>query len=456
MKKTAIIAAALCMALSVSASEKGGRKGDSPVKQEIKNHFAFYGFIRNFMSVDTRENKTGTGDLFYYLPLDENKNIHGDDLNSSASFRFLSLTTRLGVDVSGYSIGNAKFGAKVETDFYAGLSGTSTSGSSINGTAQLRMRLAYMTIGWDNLEYGRHNKASVALKMGQAWHPMAADQPHVTSLETGAPFNAFSRTPLIQADATFNKHVILSAAAIWQMQYLSQGPAGASAEYMKYSGVPEMYVGLSYKMDNGFLARAGASILSIKPRRLGQDNTGVTVKVSDRITTVNPYIYLQYTDKKFEVKAKTIYSQGGEHMNLMSGYGVTEKFNDGHWEYAPMQASSTWASASYGKKWQVMLMAGYIKNLGATKDLANVAGVTDQSSIYFSANGFKNLNSMWRIIPTVAYNVGKFTVALEYNITAAQYGGVNGQYILNARGLAKDDLHWVCNNRIQAMVRFSF
>ena len=60
---------------------------------------------------------------------------------------------------------------------------------------------------------------------------------------------------------------------------------------------------------------------------------------------------------------------------------------------------------------------------------------------------------MWRIIPTVAYNVGKFTLALEYNITAAQYGdGLS----YNARGLSLDGLHWVYNNRVQMMVRFTF
>ena len=60
---------------------------------------------------------------------------------------------------------------------------------------------------------------------------------------------------------------------------------------------------------------------------------------------------------------------------------------------------------------------------------------------------------MWRVIPTVAYNVGKFTLALEYNITAAQYGD---GLTYNARGLSTDGLHWVYNNRIQMMARFTF
>ena len=460
MKKIISLFAAAAMLLPAF-----GANAESGVKKEFKNHFKFYGFIRNYFAVDTRESVAGTGDLFYYLPKDVNMNEDGSqDLNQQASFRFLSLTSRIGVDVSGYQVGRTKFGAKVETDFYAGLS------NKINGTAQLRLRQAYMTIGWDDLKMGEDGKASVFLKLGQAWHPLAADQPHVTSLETGAPFNPFSRTPMVLMDASLGKNFMITAGAIWQMQYMSQGPNGASSEYIKYAGSPEGYLGFTFKSNDGFLARVGASVLSIKPRRIGKNANDVTVKVSDRITTVNPYVYLQYSHKAFQFKAKTTYSQGGEHMNLMSGYGISNmSFGDGHYEYTPLQASSTWASISYGKKWQVMLMAGYMKNLGTVKSLVTdrtddteYMGYTKSSNVYFNANGSSTLNSLWRIIPTVAYNIGKFTLALEYNVTSAQYGEYktfkddSKKYLRASDGLAKDNLHWVTNHRVQMMVKFTF
>lgn len=451
MKKTIVIALSLLLAVPSFGAKKEAKEA-SPVKEHLQSHFKFYGFIRNFFAFDTRESTAGTGDLFYYLPKDKKLNEIGDDLNAMPSFRFLALTSRVGVDVSGYQVGSTSFGAKIEADFYSGLSSSATS-SKINGTAQLRLRQAYVTIGWKELPMSGEAKAAVSLKIGQAWHPMAADQPHVLSLETGAPFGPFSRTPQVTMDANLGKHVILTASAIWQQQYLSQGPSGASAEYIKYSCTPEGYLGVSFKSDNGFLARIGSNVLSIKPRRTGKNSNGVEVKVSDRITTFSPFIYLQYKSGKFEVKAKSVFSQAGEHMNLMSGYGITGKFDDGHYEYAPIQTSSTWASISYGKKWQFMLMGGYIKNLGATKDFVNVSGVTDASDFYFSGNGSKNLNSMFRIIPAVTYNIGKFTLGLEYNMTAAQYGDGKSY---NARGLSLEGLHWVYNNRIQAMVKFTF
>lgn len=477
MKKAFAIVLAVLMAGPMVAQAKKA-KDDSPVKEHLQNHFKFYGFIRNYFAVDTRESSAGTGDLFYYLPKDVLMNEDGTwDMNSQPSFRFLSLTSRLGVDVSGYQVGRTRFGAKVEADFYAGLSKVDGGSSKINGVAQFRLRQAYMTVGWDDLKMSKGKTASVSLKIGQAWHPLAADQPHVTSLETGAPFNPFSRTPQVLMDAKLGGRFTLSAGAMWQMQYLSSGPIGSTADYMKYAGSPEGYLGLEYKSKSGFLAKAGFSVLSIKPRWKGTvkkevngEIKDVTVKVSDRITTFNPFIYIQYKSKMFEFKAKTVYGQAGEHLNLMSGYGVAStSFDDGHFEYVPLQTSSTWASISYGKKWQFMLMGGYIKNLGTTGKLetaytdASGHEYADAKNLYFNGNGTSNLNAMWRIIPTVAYNVGKFTIALEYNMTAAQYGkyakseAEPSKKFVNAKnGLASDGLHWVYNNRVQLMVKFTF
>ena len=94
-------------------------------------------------------------------------------------------------------------------------------------------------------------------------------------------------------DARLGKYVTLTAAGLWQMQYMSTGPDGQSAEYMLYGKTPEAYLGLSIH-DKGWIFRAGADVLSIRPRHLGtvSDDTiekDVTVKVNDRITTASPF-----------------------------------------------------------------------------------------------------------------------------------------------------------------------
>lgn len=443
--------------MTISAAEKAADQ-KSEVKEHLQNHFKMYGFIRNYFAFDSRESVSGTGDLFYYLPKDV-KMSEGVDLNATPSFRFLALTSRVGVDVSGYYIGNLHFGAKVEGDFYAGLSAASGSSASsyfpsnskIGGTAQARLRQAYATLTWKDLPMGVNGKASVGLKIGQAWHPMAADHPHLFSLEAGAPFGPFSRTPLVQMDANLGDHWVVSGAAIWQMQYLSAGPAGASPIYMKYGMTPEMYAAVAYK-SNGFLLRGGVDVVSIKPRVLGEKD-GNTVKVSDRKTSVLGYVYTQYTYKKFSVKAKTTFGEGGEHMNLMSGYAVVDRTDPVNWKYASMRNSSSWLSLCYGKKWQGVLFLGYVKNLGLAEGASNTP--LAESDVYFCINGFSNINQMYRINPQVLYNFGKFTLGLEYQWTAVQYGEYDGG-TLNKYALADKNLHWVGNNRVNMMVKYTF
>ena len=451
MKRVYLILSAVLLsfcALNVAAAEK-------EQKAEPKNNFKLYGFIRNYFIFDSRESVSGTGDLFYYLPKDVKMNEDGtQDLNAMSSFRFLALTSRLGVDVSGYQIGNVHFGAKIEGDFYSGLSSASDvkgyfpSNTKISGTATARLRQAFATVTWKDL--GEEQQNSVALKIGQAWHPMAADHPHLFSLEVGAPFGPFSRTPLVQMDANLGSNWVVSAAAIWQQQYQSTGPVGASALYMKYGKTPELYAALAYK-SKGFLLRAGVDMVSIKPRVLGKVDD-VTVKVSDRKTSVLGYVYTQYSKNKFAVKAKTTFGQGGEHMNLMSGYAKVAENYDGSWEYASLRNSSSWVSMSYGKKWQGVLFLGYVKNLG----LAEAADAPlAKGDVYFCGNGFSSINQMYRINPQLIYNIGKMNVGLEYQWTSVQYG----EYIdgnLNEYGLADKNLHWVGNNRINVMVKYNF
>lgn len=424
MNKIFISLAALAMCASLGA-------------QETAPKVSLYGFIRNYYAFDTRESVAGTEDFFYYLPKDELKRVDVD-LNEQNSLRFAAITSRIGLNVTGYEYNGLKFGAKIETDFYNGLSG-------VTGTAVLRLRQAYGTVG----------KNDWLVTAGQAWHPMAADMPDVFSLNTGAPFGPFSRTPQVKFDYNFTDALSLTASAIWQMQYTSAGPGGASANYIKYGCTPEIYAGLNYKT-GGLLLRAGVNVLSIKPR-----NNNLEVKVDDRITTVTPFFYGQYKSGLFSAKVKTVFAEAGEHVNLNGGYGVSGVKDDGvSYEYTPTRNSSTWVSLMYGKKTQWILFGGYVKNFGTKDDLYGAKdGYAPAANLYFSKNSFSNMNQMWRLTPTVIHNIGKFAIGLEYELTSVQYGDyktIDGVKCIGANGLAEDNLHWITNHRIQALVKFTF
>ena len=452
--KNRFLALAVVALIAPAAKAFASEPAAESAKIEKPSHFKLYGFIRNYFAFDSRESKSGTKDLFYYIPKDEALNAKGEDMNANPTFRFLAITSRLGLDVKDYQFGKTKVGAKIETDFYC-----------MNGNvAVLRLRQAYATLGWDGL--GKGQKQSASLKVGQAWHPIAADQPYVIDLETGTPFNPFSRTPQVMLDYNFSKHFTLTGGFIWQMQYLSVGPSynkdkskyesKASDDYIKYGCTPEFYAGVTFKSNNGFLGRVGMDVLSIKPR--WRDANGS--KVDDRLTTVNPYVYAQYAAGDFSVNAKVVYASAGEHFNMLSGYGVTDINSDGSWEYAPLHSTASYVSVKYGRKLQVQGMIGYMKNLGTSKSLfedpAN-PGYTSTKNVYISGNGFHNLNQIIRVTPTVVYNLGKLSFGLEYDITSAQYGKYAvDDHVNSSNGLVDSGLHWIVNHRLLGMVKFTF
>lgn len=410
--------------------------------QEAKPTVKLYGFVRNFASIDTRACKAGTEDLFTHLPKDENWNADKSaDLNKVTTYRFLALTSRLGVDAA-YEYDGYKFTSKIEADFY----------NKNSGTAIFRLRQAYMTV----------NKGNVTMKMGQAWHPMAADMVDVFSLNTGAPFAPFSRTPVLLFDVKATDNLVATIGTIYQMQYLSSGPSGASEEYIKHGG-SEFYCGLSY-VAKKFTAKVGVDMLTISPR--WQDNvitysdvagllvpSGTTVApVNDKITTVSPFVFAKYNGGDFSIQSKVVLHQAGEHMSLMGGYALLSTEDQYDYTYTPTLGLTANVSAVYKirKGLKAVLFGGFYKNLGLVEDIdyANLA------SFYFNGNGAKNLTQAFRVTPEIIYSIGKFDLGIEYECTGATFGDFKVDTKTN--GLATENARTVVNNRLQVMTKFTF
>ena len=416
MKKTIVIAALLLC-------------GTAFAQEETPSKFKLYGFIRNYLTADSRAVNAGTEDLYFYMPKAvEMKD--GFDANAGFNWRFVSLTTRLGLDVSGYKWGTMGVSGKVEADFY-----------NLSGSVPiLRLRQAFIKLNWDN--------SPLALTIGQSWHPMAADMPHMNNLEPGAPFNPFNRSPQLTADVKLSDKFTLTASLLYLNHYLPTGPAGKSKDYYKY-GLPEAYVGITFKT-GGFTGKAGVDIVNMRPYRTiadwrVQDGGAPTIEVKSLLTTFSPFVFLQYTSGMFQLRAKSILAQAGEHMNLLSGYGVHSFNSDGTISYTPMQDWASFVSFQYGKKFQVMGMLGYMKQLGTTLDLCD-------NQVWMNNSADVHIQQAFRATPTVAWNLGKFTVSLEYNLTAAEFGSGDR----NARGMYTGARSWVVNHRFICMTKFNF
>lgn len=219
--------------------------------------------------------------------------------------------------MAGPKLGTAKTSAKVEIDFR----GTGTSYSVI------RLRHAYL-----NLDWGKS-----ALLLGQTWHPLFGNvSPQILNLSVGAPFQPFSRAPQIRYRYT-EKNFQLTGAAVWQSQYLSQGPAGKSQEYIKKSCIPEIYIGADYK-NGGLLAGVGIEMLSLKPRTEATGENNKKFQVDERITTLSYEAHVKYTNKDWFVGAKSVLGSNLTQASGLGGFGV-KSVNErtGEQKYTPIR-----------------------------------------------------------------------------------------------------------------------
>lgn len=386
--------------------------------------FKFYGQIRTDLYYNSRANEETVDGLFYMYPKDKVRDEDGNDLNSTPSSNFYTLYSRLGVDVAGPKLGNAKTSAKVEIDFR----GTGTSYSVV------RLRHAYL-----NLDWGKS-----ALLLGQTWHPLFGDvSPQILNLSVGAPFQPFSRAPQIRYRYT-EKNFQLTGAAVWQSQYLSQGPAGKSQEYIKKGCIPELYVGADYK-SGGLLAGVGIEMISLKPRTEAVRDDNKKFKVDERITTLSYEAHVKYTNKDWFVGAKSVLGSNLTQASCLGGFGVKSVVErTGEQEYTPIRFSSSWFNVVYGRKWKPGVFVGYAKNLGTSDELYVKDG---KAQLYGTGT---NLDQLVTAGAELTYNVPHWKFGLEYTLSSAWYGS------LNASNGKIRDTHAVCNNRIVAVAMFMF
>ncbi|MCL1626602.1 hypothetical protein [Bacteroides caecicola] len=387
--------------------------------------YKFYGQVRTDLFYNSRSNSETVDGLFYMYPNDVAPDANGEDLNAKPDGNFYTLYTRLGLDVTGPMLGKAKTSAKVEVDFRG--SGTTYS--------LFRIRHVYFNLDW----------GTSALLVGQTWHPLYGDvAPEILNLNMGAPYQPFSRAPQIRYRFT-QKHWVLTAAAIWQSQYLSVGPSSNQTgntstqkhqQFIKNSCVPEFYVGADYK-SQGLLVGAGVHVSSIAPRKQSEYNDAV-YKVSERITGVSGEAHVKYTYNKLMVAAKTVLSSNLTQTSTIGGYGITSvDTRTGEQEYTPLRVSHTWLSVMYGKKWRGGIFAGYLKNLGAKDEVSGILGT-----------GTK-IDQLGTATAELTYNLPNWKFGAEYSWTGAAYG------TNNAKGRVTDT-HLVKNNRIVFTALFQF
>ena len=399
MKKTIIIG---LMGLMGLMGNKTWAQSDTS-KASVK----LYGFVRNYLTFDSRKTYTVVGGEYNMIPFDEKWNEdHSEDLNDVASMQLQALTSRFGVDIKGPMLCGWNTSGKLEGDF---------GGFGTNNTV-LRLRLAYLKL----------SKGGSELVIGQDWHPLSGNiMPEILGMAAGAPFRPHSRTPQVRGIRYFGSFGI-TAALLYQLQYMNNGPTSASnpastnsIDFANNALWPEAFLGLNFKQGPWY-AQLGCDFQTIKPRTHALVS-GVTKKVDESVSSITPTLYAQYVEGDWSVKFRTL------------------------------RSTISYLNIAYGKKVRYNLFFGYIKNLGAGKDLYDF-GTNDYRIYMKGGENFTHLYSVYRIAPSISYNVKAFNIGLEYEWTACTYGDLATDGTI----LDNDNLHQVDNHRICVLVKYNF
>ncbi|MFB6340735.1 hypothetical protein ACE1ET_03385 [Saccharicrinis sp. FJH62] len=366
--------------------------------QEKNNKkFEFYGFIRADLFTDSYKGLNSASDQFYLFPLYAGKDAQGQQINSQQSADLVLMGTRVGMKAYGPDLLGAKTVANIEGDF---------AGHPSSLTGIIRLRQANVKFNWEKS----------VLTVGQTWHPMWAGQiyPTVGSLNTGAPFQPFNRSPQIRYDYTY-KALTVSAAGISEFQYLSYGPDGKTDQYHRNAVMPEVFTGAEISKGIGTLG-AGMSYKIIHPQ----------------VTTINNYVakntehsmifmaYGQIKTGNLTLKAKSTIGENTSYLLIPGGYGVSA-IDDitGDYTYTNYKSSAHFINAVYGKVWQVGGFAGYFLNMGTRKPLVNTG--SEENPVY--SWGLKpEIQSMYRLSGHLARNYRNLRIILEFEHTRAKYG----------------------------------
>lgn len=406
----------------------------------------FYGFIRFESFLDTYKGLNAANEQFFIVPLYAGVDVNGKHINQTPTYNFSSMATRIGIRISGPVILNAKTSANIETDFAGDLG---------NNPAMFRVRHANAVFAW--------TKSS--LLVGQTWHPFWSGKvfPTVGGLNTGAPFQPFNRSPQIRFDYKPNAKFILSAALVSEFQYKSYGftkidamdpkamsYADKSECFNRNAGIPELTANVELN-SGGFTLGAGSSLKHIKPTlyTIGSDTKKY---ISEELLKSLSFVgYGQYVKKMFTIRAKAVLGQNMTHLNIPGGYGVKSvDKTTGAMTYTPYNSLTSFINAVYGKKYQVGIFGGYMKNLGTADALYNFGSSSAPSVV--TPGLLPNVASIYRVAPHFAVNISKLRFVAEYELTSAKYG--TGTININD-GLYANGVD-VTNHRVQLMLMYSF
>lgn len=396
----------------LSGDLKAQNSNDTPVTVSI------HGFAKADVAWDSRQVVEAREGFLVFYPQKPKYDAQGEDINATPGFNSWAMTSRVNIKATGPKVLGATAMAFVEGDF---------TGPSNTENNAFRLRHAYVSLAWEKW----------TVLAGQYWNPMDVPEmlPKVLALNTGAPFRSFTRSPMVKAEYKFGSSKII-AAIYTQRDYQSSGPSGASANYLRTSGLPNFH--LQYQLNRGSIIMGiGADYKMIRPRM-----TSDSLIIDDnKVSSFSALAYIGYSKGKFGIKGQALYGQNLSDHLMLGGYAVSsiDPTTDAR-EYVNLNNLSSWIDCNYRITPAVNLglFAGYSQNLGTEKDVVGA----------FYGRG-DDIASLYRLSPRVEWIYGPVQFIAEVEYTAAAFGKPDNRYKF-------DETETTNNLRVQTALVYNF
>lgn len=396
----------------LSGGLKAQSSNDTPVTVSI------HGFAKADVAWDSRQVVEAREGFLVFYPQKPKYDAQGEDINATPGFNSWAMTSRVNIKATGPKVLGATAMAFVEGDF---------TGPSNTENNAFRLRHAYVSLAWEKW----------TVLAGQYWNPMDVPEmlPKVLALNTGAPFRSFTRSPMVKAEYKFGSSEII-AAIYTQRDYQSSGPSGASANYLRTSGLPNFH--LQYQLNRGSIIMGiGADYKMIRPRM-----TSDSLIIDDnKVSSFSALAYIGYSKGKFGIKGQALYGQNLSDHLMLGGYAVSsiDPTTDAR-EYVNLNNLSSWIDCNYRITPAVNLglFAGYSQNLGTEKDVVGA----------FYGRG-DDIASLYRLSPRIEWIYGPVQFIAEVEYTAAAFGKPDNRYKF-------DETETTNNLRVQTALVYNF
>ncbi len=417
MKKREILLWIACMAVSLCATAQSDTSAKNTPVRPSSSPFSiqWHGMVNPVIFADTRQVVSGREGMMLFYPASPVFDEAGTDLNAVPNLNMLAITARLSATITGPDVLGAKMKGYIEGDF------TGATNESIN---LFRLRHAYINMKWQRSE----------LLFGQYWYPMVIHEimPETQPLNMGAPFHPYARYNQIRYLYRIGPVALIGTAA-FQLDNKSNGPFGASTQYIRSSCIPEFNLQVRYEGQH-LMAGAAANLLTVRPRTYVTDTLSLRKLATNQIYTSASFsLYARYNWSQWAIKAQTLLSDNLYEGCTLGGYIETKNINSqGYYSYnyRPFTFTTVWTD--FGRttgQWRPGIFLGYAVN----NDFASI--LTSDDAPY--GRGI-DIQYLYRIQPRIGYYAGHgLSFGFEIEHTFAQFGervatGNGGEYRYSA------------------------